>query len=149
MRLSQRTLERLEAELIQIEQVLLPAARAAVEDSRTQGDSSQNPDYFVAAEAEASLLTRQSSIRHALDAHAGSSAAPAAEGVASPGRFLLLDFGAGPEEFLLGSIEERWGDVEVVTPTSPIGAAVTGLRKGARFRLPSGVEVVLVDVRAA
>lgn len=55
------------------------------------------------------------------------------------------------ERFLLGSIEERHDELEVMSPGSPLGQALMGARAGAAvsFKAPTGatleVEVVAID----
>lgn len=51
------------------------------------------------------------------------------------------------EQYLIGSIEERREGVEVISPTSPLGAALLGARAGEKvsFEAPNGeltVEVI-------
>ena len=54
-------------------------------------------------------------------------------------------------EFFFGSIEERIGDLPVLSPTSPMGEALAGKAPGhtATFTAPGGeLTVVVVEVRA-
>lgn len=46
------------------------------------------------------------------------------------GSVVTVDFGDGPETFLLGSLEQSTGDVEIITPGSPLGQALTGAAVG-------------------
>lgn len=133
----QRELERLDAEL-------LPQARRAVEEARQQGDMSQNPDFFLAAEAEGRLLVRRESVSRAL-ADEGEQAA--IDGHVVPGAVLVLDFGDGPEEFIFGSIEEQHGSVQVLTPSSPIGLVLLGAPVGSTLCTVTGIKVTVLDVR--
>ena len=55
-----------------------------------------------------------------------------------------------PEKYLIGSIEERVEDVEVISPTSPLGEALIGARVGetVTYEAPGGtleVEIVSID----
>lgn len=53
------------------------------------------------------------------------------------------------ERFLIGSIEERHGDVEVVSPRSPLGEALMGHRIGdvVSYEAPGGaLRVEIVDI---
>ncbi len=56
-----------------------------------------------------------------------------------------------PERFLIGSIEERHDDLEVMSPKSPLGAALLGRSVGdvVDFQAPGGVlKVEIVDIEA-
>lgn len=81
---------------------------------------------------------------------------PPDDGVAEPGMVLTVryDQDADTETFLLGvrgaeDAELGHLDIEVYSPGSPLGMALTGARRGERrsYRIPSGatVEVTLVD----
>ena len=43
---------------------------------------------------------------------------------------MTLDFGDGPESFLLGSVDEAGDGLDVITPNSPLGQALQGARVG-------------------
>ena len=54
------------------------------------------------------------------------------------------------EKYLIGSIEERLEDVEVISPTSPLGEALMGAKSGdtLTYQAPGGtleVEVISID----
>ena len=54
-----------------------------------------------------------------------------------------------PETYLIGSIEERHDDLEVMSPGSPLGAALMGRSVGdvVDFEAPGGVlKVEIVDI---
>ncbi|MGI9119908.1 MAG: GreA/GreB family elongation factor, partial [Acidimicrobiales bacterium] len=56
----------------------------------------------------------------------------------------------GTERFLVGSIEERHDDLEVLSPGSPLGRAVVGASPGERrsYEINGnqlGVEIVSID----
>jgi len=147
VKLSREARIRLEQELGRLENELLPAARRGVEEARTQGDMSQNPDFFIAAEAEGRLLLRRSAVVEALEADATSVPVALDAGVVAPGCVVTLDFGDGPEEYLIGSIEEQYGDMLVITPESPIGRELIGRCAGAEVASPSGSRVRLAAIR--
>jgi len=55
------------------------------------------------------------------------------------------------ERFLVGSVEERHGELEVLTPGSPLGQALMDRRVGdvVDFEAPGGVlKVSIVDIEA-
>jgi len=49
---------------------------------------------------------------------------------AATGDVVTLDFGDGPESFLLGSVDEAGDSFDVITPNSPLGQALHGARAG-------------------
>ncbi|MCV7196164.1 GreA/GreB family elongation factor [Mycobacterium angelicum] len=67
---------------------------------------------------------------------------PPDDGVAEPGMVLSVRYdGTGETEtFLLGVRDAEYGDLEVYSTQSPLGAAITGARPGERrtYTLPSG-----------
>jgi transcription elongation factor GreA len=48
----------------------------------------------------------------------------------SEGAVVTVDLGDGPETFLFGSIEQAGDDFDVISPGSPLGAAIAGARVG-------------------
>lgn len=79
---------------------------------------------------------------------------PPDDGIAEPGMVLTIRYGdngdAGDEEtFLLGVRDAEYGDMEVYSTHSPLGAAIAGARPGERrtYALPSGatLAVTLLD----
>lgn len=76
---------------------------------------------------------------------------PPDDGIAEPGMVLTVryDDTGDTETFLLGVRAAEHGAMEVYSPDSPLGAALTGARQGERrsYRVPSGdtVRVTLLD----
>ncbi|UVS81141.1 GreA/GreB family elongation factor [Actinokineospora sp. UTMC 2448] len=77
--------------------------------------------------------------------------APADDGIAEPGMVLTVryDDTGETETFLLGVRHAEHGDLEVYSPDSPLGRALTGTRKGdqCEYQVPNGstVKITLVD----
>lgn len=66
---------------------------------------------------------------------------PPNDGVAEPGMVVTVMFDDGDTEtFLLGAREADYGDIEVYSIASPLGAAINGARAGERrnYELPTG-----------
>jgi transcription elongation factor GreA len=61
----------------------------------------------------------------------------AADG-AAVGDVVTVDFGDGPEAFLLGSLDQADDGVDVITPTSPLGQALQGARVGSTVSYAAG-----------
>lgn len=76
---------------------------------------------------------------------------PPNDGVAEPGMVLTIRYDDTAEEevFLLGLRDAEQGDLEVYSPISPLGTAITGARKGEQraYQVPNGttVRVTLLD----
>jgi len=70
---------------------------------------------------------------------------PPNDGVAEPGMVLTVryDDTADEETFLLGLRDAEHADLEVYSPTSPLGMAVTGARPGDQrsYQVPAGTTV--------
>ena len=147
MRLTAQAHERLTAQLAHLREVALPAARALIDDARTAGDSSQNPDYFLAAEEEGNVLAQIHRVETALAAHAAADDAEIDLDKVSPGVVVVLDFAGDVEEFYVGSIEEAAGGVDVVTPESPIGRALLGQGEGAKVQV-NGSTITLLSIKS-
>ena len=76
---------------------------------------------------------------------------PPDDGIAEPGMVLTVryDDADDTETFLLGARAAEHGDIEVYSPDSPLGTALTGARRGERrtYRVPDGstIGVTLLD----
>ena len=143
MKLTAVTLGKLKEELRTLETVRLPAARLSVEESKSQGDNSQNSEYFVAAEEESQVKARHASVLAALAAH--TLAARVSEQKVSSGSQIVLSVGGVDEIYIYGSAEENLCWPDVVTPQSPIGKFLENLEPGQSFRY-NGIEMTLKSI---
>lgn len=142
--LTQEDYDRLCAEL---EQLCGPGRAEVVhriETARAEGDLRENGGYHAAKDEQGKLEAR---IRQLTDllrtAKVGT--APDTGGKVGAGMVVTVRF-AGEREterFLLGSREGSGHGLEVYSPQSPLGEAVTGKGPGERasYRTPSGSEV--------
>ena len=55
---------------------------------------------------------------------------PKAADIAEVGDVVTVDFGDGPEDFLLASVEQSGEGLDVITPDSPLGKALLGAHAG-------------------
>lgn len=78
----------------------------------------------------------------ALRSHSGERAD---DGVAT-GDVVTLDFGDGPESFLLGSVDEATDRFDVITPESPLGRALAGARPGSTIFYTAGTRTLRATV---
>jgi transcription elongation factor GreA len=129
--LSQETYERLQSELEQLTTVGRIEIARKIEDARMLGDLSENGDYHAAKDEQGRMEGR---IRQ-LEAMLRDVKIVETEGqsdVVIIGSVVTLDFGDGPEEFLVGSIEETRGrdGLIALTPDSALGKALIGKGTG-------------------
>jgi transcription elongation factor GreA len=143
--------ERLVAELTEMTTVGRIEIARKIEAARELGDLSENGDYHAAKEEQGKMEAR---IRQ-LEAILGD-AVIVQDGVGSDevttGSVVGIRY-AGDDEverYLLGSIEERHDDLDVMSPGSPLGSALLGRSAGdtVSFEAPDGstIEVEIVDV---
>lgn len=65
-------------------------------------------------------------------------------GSVAPGTIVTIVYEGDPddaaERYLVGHIEEQVGDLDVISPTAPMGAALIGAREGewVRYEAPNG-----------
>jgi transcription elongation factor GreA len=122
-----------------------------IEAARELGDLSENGDYHAAKEEQGKMEGRIRQISAMLE-NAEIVQADNGEHV-SHGSVVAIRY-AGDDEverYLIGSIEERHDDLEVISPSSPLGVALIGSSPGdsVTFTAPTGaelqVEIVAVD----
>ncbi|MEY2438168.1 MAG: transcription elongation factor GreA, partial [Acidimicrobiaceae bacterium] len=118
-----------------------------IETAREMGDLSENGDYHAAKEEQGKMEGR---IRHleALikDAHiveGGAGSEVVAAGCVVEIRYVGDD---DTERYLIGSIEERTSDVEVMSPGSPMGQALLGHRAGDIVDYEAPARVLKVEI---
>jgi transcription elongation factor GreA len=114
-----------------------------IETARLLGDLSENGDYHAAKDEQGHMEGRIRQLEHLLEnaeiIETGTDGAIAAGTVVT-----LLYEGDAPslaERYLVGHPEERVDDLDVVSPTSPLGAALLGAGEGAwvEYQAPNGV----------
>lgn len=149
--LTPTTSARLESELTDL--VTERAIRAS-EPIDLRGDAADLAEFAARDMVVEQLDERIASIRGLLAEAAVPAPRPASDGAVVEGTVVALRFGRSrrTETFLVGHRLEAADDVEVITPTSPLGRALLGARAGDKvsYGAPLGnVDVTLVDVRAA
>jgi transcription elongation factor GreA len=147
--LSQAAYDRLSAELEHLTTVGRIEIARKIQSARELGDLSENGDYHAAKEEQGKMEGR---IRHltALVKDAEIVESGASDRV-QHGSIVSITYEGDdePERFLIGSIEERHGDVDVISPGSPLGQALigTGVDDVVDFEAPGGVlKVRVVDI---
>ena len=144
--------ERLQEELARLTGPANDEITAQIAAARALGDLSENGDYHAAREEKGKMVGRiqqiQALLEHAEVIVPGDSPADRA----AVGSVVDLRFEGDDEveQYLVGTIEERPEDCDVLSPLSPLGRAVLGARAGdvVRFVSPAGkAEVKVVSVR--
>ena len=73
------------------------------------------------------------------------------DGLVSVGDSVVLDFGDGPESFVIGSVEQAAAGIDTVTPSSPLGRSIIGAEVGASvtYSPRSGLNLSVTIVSAS
>ena len=123
-----------------------------IEAARELGDLSENGDYHAAKEEQGKMEGRIRQLSSMLE-NAEIVETEAGGSNVSHGSVVGIRYEGDDdvERYLIGSIEERHDDLDVISPSSPLGEALLGASKGdsVSFTAPTGaqltVEVVSVD----
>ena len=121
-----------------------------IEAARELGDLSENGDYHAAKEEQGKMEARIRHLSAMLENVEIVEAAGSDE--VTPGSIVTIRYEGDDdvETYLIGSIEERRDDLEVMSPASPLGAALLGAKVGqsVAFVAPTGAElaVEVVDI---
>ncbi len=118
-----------------------PVIAAEINARREEGDLKENGGYHAAREEQGQQEARIRQLQELLrTAQVGT--APTDSDVAAPGMVLTIRYDdEDTEQVLLGSREEgSHGDLQVISPNSPLGAALLGARVGEtrEYQLPDG-----------
>ena len=152
--LTQETHDRLKAELEDLTTRGRNEIATTIEAARALGDLSENGDYHAAKDTQGKMESR---IRHlqALLKRATVVADAGGDGSVSAGSTVALRYEGDDEDdvqrYFVGSIEERRGDMPVVSPSAPLGKAMLGKRAGdtVEYDAPGGsLKVTIVEVDA-
>ncbi len=132
--LTRDTFERLQAELEDLTTRGRVEIANAIEAARALGDLKENGDYHAAKDAQGKMESRVRQLQAMLkDAEIVEGGAPS-DGTVAQGSVVTLRYEGDDEDdtqqFFVGSIEERQGDLTVVSPGSPLGSALLGHRAG-------------------
>ncbi|MGN8246865.1 transcription elongation factor GreA [Cellulomonas soli] len=147
--LTQEAYDRLKAELARLEGEGRAEITARIAAARDEGDLKENGGYHAAREEQAKQEARIRELQAKLrNVQIGT---PPDDGVVEPGMVVTAEVAGDEMVFLLGSREIAGSaDIEVFSPTSPLGAAINGSKVGdsVSYTAPNGREIPVV-VRAA
>jgi transcription elongation factor GreA len=141
--LSQAAFDRLRAEYDDLTTRGRVEIARKIEAARELGDLSENGDYHAAKEEQGKMEGR---IAHLVQMIENAEIVSAAdEGVVSHGSIVGIRYEGDDdvESYLVGSIEERHDDLDVISPSSPLGEALLGSAPGdaVSFTAPTGAEL--------
>ena len=148
--LTQEAYDRLKAELDDRSGPLRVEIAKRIEAAREEGDLRENGGYHAAKEEQGKNEGRVLQIQAILE-NARVGEPPRTDGVVGPGMTVTVRFVRDDEEvtFLLASREESGSPIDVYSPKSPLGAAITGKKVGekASYSLPNGrqISVEIID----
>jgi transcription elongation factor GreA len=151
-KLTQATYDRLVAELEDLTTRGRVEIAQQIEAARALGDLSENGDYHAAKDSQGKMESRvrqlQAMLKEVEIVETGSD-----DGSVSLGSTVTLRYDGDDEDdtqaFFVGSIEERQGDLPVISPSSPLGQVLVGRAAGdaVEYRAPGGMlKVHIVDV---
>ncbi|CAN5722810.1 transcription elongation factor GreA [soil metagenome] len=151
--LSQHAFDRLKAEHDDLTTRGRVDIARKIESARELGDLSENGDYHAAKEEQGKMEGR---IQHLARVTQNAEIVEGGDGdgTVSAGSVVSLRYAGDNdlERYLIGSIEERVGDLEVMSPGSALGAALLGHQAGetVAYTTPTGaeLEVEIVEVEA-
>ena len=150
--LTQAAYDRLRAEYVDLTTNKKIDIARKIEAARELGDLSENGDYHAAKEEQGKMAGRIAHLNAILENHVIVESGGSAEvRTGSVVTIRYLDSGDDEtERYLLGSIEERSDDLEVMSPGSALGEALMGKKAGdtVSYETPTGarLDVELVGV---
>ena len=125
--LTQEAYDRLKAELDDRSGPLRVEIAKRIEAAREEGDLRENGGYHAAKEEQGKNEGRVLQIQQILE-NARVGEPPRTDGVVGPGMTVTVRFAGDEEEvtFLLASREESGAPIDVYSPRSPLGSAISG-----------------------
>jgi transcription elongation factor GreA len=143
--LTQDAFDRLQAELDERSGPTRAEIVAKIEAARDEGDLKENGGYHAAKDDQGKNEARIRQLKQLLDRANIGIPADAGEGKATHGTIVEVRFPDGDaEKFFMGSREENaHSDINVYSPTSPLGSAVLGHEVGqtVSYDLPNGTQM--------
>ena len=152
--LSRSALERLQAEFHDLTTRGRIEVAQKIETARLMGDLSENGDYHAAKDEQGHMEGRIRELEHIIETaeiiEGGN------EGVVSTGSIVTIvyegDDDSMAERYLVGHLEEKVGDLDVMSPDSPLGSALIGSSADTwvQYEAPTGkLRVRVIKVESA
>ena len=147
--LTQEAYDRLTEELAYLQTVGRKEITDRIAAARDEGDLKENGGYHAAREEQAKQEARIRELQAKLrNVQIGT---PPDDGVVEPGMVVTAVVAGDEMTFLLGSREiAGTADIDVFSPTSPLGAAIQGHKVGdtTSYEAPTGRQIP-VEIKAA
>src|SRR5262249_55470392 len=129
-RLTKATHDRLVAELEDLTTRGRVEIAQAIEAARALGDLSENGDYHAAKDSQGKMESRVRQLQAMLKDVDIVDESSGGDGTVSLGSIVTLRYDGDDEDdvqqFFVGSIEEQQGDLNVISPSSPLGQVLIG-----------------------
>jgi transcription elongation factor GreA len=149
--LTRATFERLQAELEDLTTRGRVEIARAIESARALGDLSENGDYHAAKDSQGKMEARIRQLQATLSDAEIVDGSTLPDTTIAAGSIVAIRYDGDDEveRFLVGSIEERNEELNVVSPGSPLGQALMGRSPGdvVEYEAPGGtlrVEIVRI-----
>ena len=139
--LTQEAYDRLKSELDHLSGPGRIEIAQKIEAARQEGDLKENGGYHAAKDEQGMREARIRQLTQLLE-NSRVGEAPRTDGVVGPGMTVTVRFAGDDKEvtFLLASREEVGSPIDVYSPKSPLGSAISGKKVGetATYSLPNG-----------
>jgi transcription elongation factor GreA len=146
--LSRAAYERLQAEFHDLTTRGRIEVAHKIEAARLLGDLSENGDYHAAKDEQGHMEGRIRQLEHLIE---NAEIIEAGEhGVVANGSIVTLVYEGDDddmaERYLIGHMEEQTAGIDVMSPKSPLGAALIGAQEGewVEYQAPNGILKVRV-----
>jgi transcription elongation factor GreA len=153
-KLTQGTFDRLTAELEDLTTRGRVEIAEQIEAARALGDLKENGDYHAAKDSQGKMESRIRQLQAMLKEVELVDQSDSGDGSVAMGSTVTLRYEGDDEDdtqrFFVGSIEERQGDLPVLSPSAPLGQVLMGKNAGdtVEYTAPGGmlrVEIVAVE----
>ena len=152
--LSRAAFDRLQAEFLDLTTRGRIQVAQKIETARLMGDLSENGDYHAAKDEQGQMEGRIRQLEYIIDnaeiIEGGD------EGIVSTGSIVTIvyegDDDSMAERYLVGHLEEKVGDLDVMSPDSPLGSALLGSSADTwvEYEAPTGkLRVRVIKVESA
>jgi transcription elongation factor GreA len=150
--LSRSAFDRLQAEFFDLTTRGRIAVAQKIETARLMGDLSENGDYHAAKDEQGQMEGRISQLEFIIET--AEIIEGGDEGIVSAGSIVTIvyegDDDSMAERYLVGHMEEKVGDLDVMSPESPLGSALIGASADTwvEYEAPTGtlrVRVIKVE----
>jgi transcription elongation factor GreA len=144
--LSRDAYDRLSAELEQLTTSGRIDIARKIETAREMGDLSENGDYHAAKDEQGKMEGRIGHLSALLENAVITDGGDGSTVVAGCVVTITYEGDDEEERYLIGMIEEQHDDLDVISPSSPMGSALVGAKVGdtVHYAAPSGDMAVTV-----